>query len=157
MTTIKETINKPGTQDYHVSFTVDATAQEVFNNINDVTKWWTENLEGNSHKLNDEFAVRFGDVHFSKQKLVEVVPNKKIVWLVTDSKLNFLENKSEWTNSTIVFEIESLHNGTQVHFTHVGLVPEAECYKNCTKGWDQFIKGSLLKLLTEGKGAPGLT
>ncbi|MFL9484831.1 SRPBCC domain-containing protein [Chitinophagaceae bacterium LWZ2-11] len=156
MTTIKETINKPGTQDYHVSFTVDATAQEVFNNINDVTKWWTENLEGNSHKLNDEFAVRFGDVHFSKQKLVEVVPNKKIVWLVTDSKLNFLENKSEWTNSTIVFEIESLHNGTQVHFTHVGLVPEAECYKNCTKGWDQFIKGSLLKLLTEGKGAPGL-
>lgn len=156
MTAIKETINKPGTQDYHVSFTVDATAQEAFNNINDVTKWWTENLEGNSHKLNDEFAVRFGDVHFSKQKLVEVVPNKKIVWLVTDSKLNFLENKSEWTNSTIVFEIESLHNGTQVRFTHVGLVPQAECYKNCTKGWDQFIKGSLLKLLTEGKGAPGL-
>ena len=92
-------------QDYHTSITVNATAHEAFESINSVTKWWTENLEGSSQKLNDEFTVRFGDVHYSKQKLVEVVPDKKVVWLVTDSKLNFIKDKQEWTNTKISFEI----------------------------------------------------
>jgi hypothetical protein len=142
--------------DYQIILTVDATPQEVFKNINSVTKWWTENLEGRSQKLHDEFSVRFGDVHYSKQKLVEVIPDKKVVWLVTDSKLNFVEDKQEWTNTKIIFEIAEKDGKTQVLFTHVGLVPQVECYDGCTKGWDQYIKGSLFKLLTKGKGEPGL-
>ena len=57
-------------QDYTANITVNATAQEAFKTINSVTKWWTEDLEGGSKKLNDEFTVRFEDIHFSKQKLV---------------------------------------------------------------------------------------
>ena len=41
-------------QDYNVSITVDATAQEAFKSINSVAKWWTENLEGSLKKLNNE-------------------------------------------------------------------------------------------------------
>jgi hypothetical protein len=144
------------TQDYHTVLTVAMTPQEAFKNINSVTKWWTENLEGSSQKLNDEFSVRFGDVHYSKQKLVEVIPDRKVVWLVTDSKLNFVDDKHEWTNTKIVFEIENKNGKTQIHFTHFGLVPAVECFQGCTKGWDQYIKGSLFKLLTKGKGEPGL-
>ena len=142
-------------QDYTASITVNATPQEAFKNINSVTKWWTEDLKGSSQKLNDEFIVRFGDVHMSKQKLVEVIPDKKVVWLVTDSKLNFIEDKSEWTGTKISFELSNLEDKTQVNFTHVGLVPKVECYESCVQGWDQYVKGSLLKLLTEGKGHPG--
>ena len=43
---------------------------------------------------------------------------------------------------------------TQISFTHVGLVPEVECYDMCVKGWDQYVKGSLFKLITEGTGQP---
>jgi len=143
-------------QDYNVSITVNATAQEAFKSINSVSKWWTEHLEGSSQKLNDEFTVRFGDVHVSTQKLVEVVPDKKVVWLVTDSNLNFAKNKHEWTNTKIIFEISKHANQTKISFTHVGLVPEIECYGGCSGAWDEYIDGSLFKLLTEGKGTPEL-
>jgi hypothetical protein len=144
------------TKDYTISLTVDAPAKEVFKNINSATKWWTEVLDGKSEKLNDEFTVYFGDVHVSTQKLVEFIADRKVVWLVTKSKLNFIKDKQEWTNTKISFEISEEDNKTQVRFTHFGLVPNVECYKDCTKGWDYYIKGSLYKLLTQGKGTPEL-
>ena len=141
-------------QDYSVTITVDATAQEAFKAINSVSKWWTENLEGSSQKLNDEFTVRFGDIHYSKQKLVDVIPGKKVVWLVTDSRLNFIKDKQEWTNTKISFEISTRDEQTKIRFTHMGLVPEIECFDACSNAWSEYIQGSLLKLINTGKGEP---
>ena len=143
-------------KDYTASIAVPTTAIEAFNGINHVTKWWTENLEGRSQKLNDEFTVRFDDVHMSKQKLIEVIPGKKIVWLVTDSKLNFVKDKEEWTNTQISFEIAKNKGVTNIKFTHSGLTPEIECYGGCSNAWSHYIQESLFKLLTEGKGRPEL-
>ena len=141
-------------KNYTVSFLVDQTPKEAFDAINNVRGWWTENLKGNSQKLNDEFEVQFGDVHYSKQKLIEVVPNKKVVWLVTDSNLNFLQDKSEWTNTKISFEITMEGDKTRVRFTHLGLIPGIECYDACSNAWGDYINKSLRKLITAGKGQP---
>ena len=142
--------------DYTISITVNNTPRQVFDSINSVAKWWTDDLEGSTQKLNDEFTVHFGDVHVSTQKIVELVPAKKITWLVTNSKLNFIKDQQEWNNTSISFDISTGDNKTQINFTHFGLVPAIECYKDCSKGWDYYFKGSLFKLLTEGKGTPGL-
>lgn len=133
---------------------MDATPREAFDCINSVTKWWTENLEGNSENVSDEFTVQFGDVHYSKQKLVEVIPDKKVVWLVTDSKLNFVNDKQEWTNTCITFEISSNNGKTEVQFTHLGLAPNVECYDACSSAWSEYVGGSLFDLMTKGKGKP---
>lgn len=138
--------------DFTATFLVDKTPEEAFNAINNVRGWWTENLEGGSQKLNDEFTVRFGDVHMSKQKLVELTPGKKVVWLVTDSKLTFVEEQEEWINTTISFDIAKQGDQTQVTFTHHGLTPDVQCYNGCSRGWTYYFSGSLHNFIATGKG-----
>lgn len=149
----EEVSEKLKRRDFHTSITVSATPHEAFESINNVTEWWTENLEGSSHKLNDEFSVRFGDVHYSKQRVVEMIPDKRVVWFVNDSKLNFIEDKQEWTNTKIVFEINNQNDQTQIHFTQIGLVPEIECYNACSNAWTDYLQ-SLKDLINTGKGKP---
>jgi hypothetical protein len=138
--------------DYTTTILVDQTPKEVFNAINNVRGWWQGEIEGSTDKLNDEFTYRMAEFHFSKQKLIEVIPDKKVVWLVTESRLNFIKKKSEWTSTKISFEISKEQNKTQVYFTHMGLVPEIECYGGCSSAWSQLIEQSLFSLITTGKG-----
>ncbi len=140
------------TPDFTTTFFVNQTPAEVFNAINNVRGWWQGEIEGSTDKLDDEFTYRMRDFHFSKQRLIEVVPDKKVVWLVTDSNLNFLKNKSEWTGTKISFEISEINNKTQLRFTHLELVPDIECYGSCSNGWNKLIQESLLSLITTGKG-----
>ncbi|GAA4335271.1 hypothetical protein GCM10023149_43170 [Mucilaginibacter gynuensis] len=141
-------------QDFSTTITVDQTPAEAFDAINSISSWWTENVEGASQKLNDEFEVRFWDVHYSRQKLIEVIPNQKVVWLVTDSRLSFVQNKNEWTGTSICFEIFTQNDKTHIRFTHVGLVPQYECYGDCSNAWTGYIQGSLRDLIATGKGKP---
>jgi len=140
------------TLDFTTSFFVNQTPTEVFNAVNNVRGWWQGEIEGSTDKLDDEFSYQMKDFHFSKQKSIEVVPDKKVVWLVTDSKLNFLKNKTEWTGTKISFEISEKNNKTKLRFTHMGLVPDIECYGSCSTGWSKLIQESLLSLITTGKG-----
>ncbi len=137
---------------YTTSFVVDETPEEAFAAINNVRGWWSGNIEGSTNKLGDEWTYRYKDVHYSKQKITELVPGKKVVWLVLDSYLNFIEDKTEWNGSKITFEIAKKGRHTQVRFTHVGLVPEVECYDACTNAWGGYVNTSLRNLITKGKG-----
>jgi hypothetical protein len=140
-------------ENYNCSINAKITAEEAFRNICNVTGWWSKDIDGNTKKLNDVFTYHPGET-WVRFEITESVPNKKIVWHVTDCFLHFQNDKTEWKNTDVVFEIAEKENSTQINFTHVGLVPEVECYAGCVKGWDQYFKGSLYKLLTTGKGQP---
>jgi hypothetical protein len=68
--------------------------------------------------------------------------------------LHFIEDKKEWKDTQVVFDISSDGSTTAVTMTHAGLVPGVECYDACKKGWDFYILESLQKLLRENKGIP---
>ena len=84
------------------------------------------------------------------------VQNKIKIQLPYVSKLTFLRDQSEWTDTRIIFEVSSKANQTEVRFTHEGLNPGIECYNACSNAWAEYIRGSLKLLITAGKGKSSL-
>ena len=141
-------------QSFTASFSVDQTPEEAFEAIKNVRGWWSGEIEGSAEKVGDEFTYRYKDIHYSKQKLEEVIPAKKVVWLVTDSHLQFVKDKTEWNGSRLSFEIAKKGGKTEVRFTHVGLIEAHECFDACSKAWTFYVKDSLRGFLAGGKGQP---
>ncbi len=142
--------------DFSTAFTVKATPARVFAAINDVRGWWTGEVEGVTDRPGAEFSYRHGDLHYSRQKIAEMTPDKRVAWKVTDAKLTFVAAQIEWVGSEIVFEIIPKGEETDLRFTHVGLTPACECYEGCSRGWTYFVDGSLRRFIETGHGAAAL-
>jgi len=149
----KEKVND---RDFTAIITVARSPKEVFDAINNVRGWWSGEIDGSTDKLGAEFKYKYRDIHLSSQKITELVPGKKVVWHVLDSRLNFVEDKTEWNGTDIVFDIAKKDDKTELRFTHVGLVPALACYGDCSDAWGYYIKDRLKRLITTGKGQPHL-
>jgi hypothetical protein len=131
-------------ESYTYSFTTAKSAREVFELLQDIKQWWSgvyeETIKGKSRNLDDEFTFEAGGgVHYTKQKLAEAVPGKRLAWLVTESNLSFLKDPSEWKGTKISFDLSADGKNTKVLFTHEGLFPQNECYDACSVGWNQYL------------------
>lgn len=135
-----------------INIEFEKTPAYIFDCIRLVSKWWSADFEGNSAQLNDEFAIHHPGAHYSNQKIVEIMPNKKIVWLVTESTLHWLKgDKHEWTNTRMIFDIAAKGDKTELRITHQGLTPEKECYERCSEGWNMVIRQRLIDFIVSGK------
>lgn len=139
---------------YTASFTVDKSPDEAFQAIKNVRGWWSEEIEGPTDAVGDVFDYHYKDVHRCTMKMTEAVPGKRLAWLVTDNYFSFTEDKAEWKSTKLVFDIARKGDETEVRFTHLGLVPEYECFDVCSDAWGGYIKGSLKGLIANGKGDP---
>jgi hypothetical protein len=140
---------------YTTTFTVEQTPAEVFAAINDVRGWWTGEVEGDTDKLGSEFTYRYEDIHRSTQRITELVANSKVVWHVVDAALNFVDDKTEWIGTDIVFDIAREGNKTTVRFSHNGLVPAFACFSECSSAWGYYINASLRNFIATRNGAIG--
>ena len=139
-------------ESFHTSFTVSQPPEEVLAAVVNPQRWWTGDIEGSADRVGDEFSYRYGDVHYSKQKVTELVPGQRVVWQVVDSHLSGPEDPNEWTGTEIVFEIIPQGGQTQISFTHQGLDPGVECFDSCSSAWGFYINASLRRLITTGEG-----
>ena len=76
------------------------------------------------------------------------MPNKKVVWLVTES-IRRTDN-FDWTGTKMIFELSSKGDNTLLEFTYDGVVLENE-YERLVQVCDMVIKGRLYSLLTNAK------
>lgn len=139
-------------KDFTTSIIVPQSAAEVFDAICNVSAWWQGDVKGSANKLGDEFVYSMKPHHITTQQVVELIPNKKVVWLVTDSQINYVQHTNEWLNTKIIFDIDEVNGGTKLTFTHQGLLPSIECYGGCSNAWTGLIEKSLYSLITTGKG-----
>jgi len=142
------------TADFTTAFLADQSPEKVFKAATNPRQWWSEEIEGNTDRLHAEFHYHYQNVHRCKMKIIELIPNKRVVWLVLDNDFNFIEDKTEWKGTKIIFEIAEQHGKTQLTFTHEGLTADYECYDVCSDAWTSYIQGSLKDLIITGKGRP---
>ena len=141
-------------QSYTTTFSVDRTREDIIAAINNPRAWWSEEIEGRTTQVGDVFTFRVKDIHYSKIRVVELVPNRKVVWRVLDNYMNYVDDQSEWKDTEIRFELSEKDGMTAVHFTHDGLIPAYECFDTCSNAWGFYIGGSLRSLITTGEGTP---
>lgn len=139
-------------KDFTTTFLVDEPPTQVFNAVRNVRGWWqglySEEIKGETENLHDEFTFSAGNgAHYTEQKLIELVPDKKVVWQVTRSELTFIEKQDEWQGTKLIFDISRRGNKTQLQFTHQGLIPEVECYDACSSAWQMYLQEKLLSLI----------
>lgn len=140
-------------KNFHRTINVNASAEEAMKKISQVNKWWAKKVKGKTEKLNDKFTVDFGET-FVDFQIIELIPNRKVVWKVTDCNLHWIKNKKEWNGTEVVFEITSNRSSSKIDFTHIGLFPGVECYSDCEVGWNGHVTESLVNLINTGKGQP---
>ncbi|MFL5764680.1 MAG: SRPBCC family protein [Bacteroidia bacterium] len=133
------------------TFKTSKEAEKLYSLLLEVDQWWSglfgENITGESRKAGDEFVFKAGGgLHDTKQKLIELIPGKKVTWEVVDSHLSFLKDTGEWTGTKISFELARAGNETLVTFSHDGLTPGMECYEACSGAWNSYLDNLKKKL-----------
>jgi hypothetical protein len=138
--------------DFNCSITAKISASEAIKNISNVSAWWGVAFTGSAEKQNDEFTVKMGGDSFFNFTVTELIPGKRVVWLVTDCYMPWYSDKTEWTNTKLIFDVVEDDGVTALRFTHEGLTPNVECYKDCEPGWTHWIRTSLFSYITTGEG-----
>ncbi|GAA0878391.1 SRPBCC domain-containing protein [Algoriphagus jejuensis] len=141
-------------ENYSTSILLDQSPESVFQAINDVRGWWSEEIDGPTDQVGEEWFYHYKDIHLCKMKVLEMVPAKKVVWKVIDNSFNFIVDKGEWVGNRIIFEISHVGDQTKLTFTQEGLTSFDECFEVCRDGWDNYVNNSLFKVITTGKGEP---
>jgi uncharacterized protein YndB with AHSA1/START domain len=140
-------------RDFTTGFTVGQAPDAVFAAICDVRRWWSADITGRADRVGDRFIHRVRELHRCEIEIKQMIPGSRIVWTVLDNHFGFTADATEWTGTDIVFEITTAGDGTELRFTHLGLVPAYECYDVCSDGWSTYI-ASLRDLVATGNGRP---
>ena len=145
-------------ESYRTTVLVDATAEQAYEAVIDVRGWWSQDVDGRTDTVGAEFDYRGNqdgvNLHRARIRVVDQVPGERVEWLVVDNWMSFIDDQAEWTGTSIVFEISPAERGTEIRFSHVGLVPSYECYDACFDAWTFFLQSSLRELITSGRGEP---
>jgi len=129
--------------------TIEAAPERVFNALtqkDEIARWWTDDLSTIPE------VGSLSEFYFSKRKFVIQF---EVAELEQDKKVHWLSRKGppHWVGTSITWQLEPVHNGTQVIFHHDGFAQADERYEITRAWWEHFL-ASLKSYLETGKGTP---
>ncbi|WP_129670203.1 SRPBCC domain-containing protein [Phytoactinopolyspora endophytica] len=142
------------TESFTTTFTVERTPEEVSAAISKPQVWWNQLIEGKAETVGDEFGFDMPGVHRTRIRVAELAPGWRVVWHVLENHFSFVNDQDEWVGTDIVYDIAGSEDGTTVTLTHVGLLPQHECYEVCSGAWAHHLNAGLRAMLTGGDPAP---
>ncbi len=107
--------------------------------------WWTDDTRG-VPQPGGIIHFRFGDRGFFDMKVLEQVPEKRVVWEVTDGP-------AEWIGTRVAWALSPEGTGTTIRFRHEGWREPVDFMAHCSTKWATFLM-SLKSLVETGRGAP---
>lgn len=134
-----------------------APADRVYAAIVTPEKWWTR-FANVSCEEGGVSEFRFpADGFFAAMKNLRLEPGRLVEWecvrQVHPPDSGFRQ-RSEWEGTRIRFEIEPAgERKCRLHFEHLGLCPNLDCYRACDDAWQTYII-SLRQLIEAGSGRP---
>jgi len=137
-----------------IAFTVEEDPEQVFAAINDVRSWWSGDIDGITNEIGSRFTYTYEDMHQSTQQITDLVPGELVTWRVVEGRIRFVKDETEWTNTVIRFDITPRGPKTELRFTHLGLLPDAECFDSCSAAWHHYVGTSLRHRVTSGTDNP---
>ena len=143
------------TDDLTYTFTVDQSPAEAFAAICDARAWWSGNIEGRTDELGAEWSYEVPEIHFSAFRITELVPDRSVAWLCTDSRLTFVEDTGGVDRHHRPLRgacrpPTAPRSGSRTR----GWSPSVECYDVCRVAWSEYVVGSLRSLIETGAGRP---
>jgi Activator of Hsp90 ATPase homolog 1-like protein len=140
-------------EDFSMTIDVPKSPSDVLAAVRDPRAWWSVAITGPTADAGDEWVYSNGELHACRIRVEHVSP-ERVEWRVLANQFNFIEDPTEWVDTRIVFEISPSGTGTSLRFTHVGLVPEYECFEVCKPAWTHYVGTSLRNYLLTGVGKP---
>ncbi len=139
-------------KNYEHTITVKVTPKRVFDALTkEMSNWWTD-MTSIVDKIGDKTTAKFEDGTTWSFEVVKLEANRLVELFCYQADhihpVTTPEMRREWENTTLRFNIIGKGENTDVHFTHVGLTPEVNCYSVCNSGWNHFF-GSAFKAYLE--------
>lgn len=113
--------------------------------IDGLARWWTTDTRGTS-EVGGVINFRFGERGFIDSRVIELVPDTRVLWEVIDGP-------DAWHGTWIRFELSQQDDHTIVLFKHQGWAEAIEFMHHCSTKWATFLM-SLKAALETGTGAP---
>jgi uncharacterized protein YndB with AHSA1/START domain len=141
-----------GGDGYHAEIAIEAPYRHVFEALTSfegLVGWWASSATG-SLSPGTQFELGFAGLEETITWEVEALAAPySVAWTCLSHT-----GLPDWDGTKIVFELSAHETElTVVKFRHIGLVPELDCYGQCSAGWEHFLS-SLKSFAERGQGTP---
>ena len=124
-------------------FHINAPLESVFRaltSIEELKSWYTTQVGGSSEP-DHVIEFKFGDIDFHA-KVVELIPNKKIVWECIATSLPLVGHK-------MIFDLDQNDHKTRIRYTQEGFEDADDLYANMNFSMGKYLE-SLRQFCQQG-------